>query len=133
MSAPYRYALALTREQAGAVALACEAFARIGMGQLSGIGDHTPGATTVDGLMALREALRAVEPLATTGLPPNASNGKAAPPAADADDDEPPVLSEKQRASLAKRLKLSEDEAHSMDIRGRMPGDEGYDPYEGDN
>ena len=77
MSAPYRYALALTREQAGAVALACEAFARIGMGQLSEIGDHAPGAATVDGLMALREALRAVEPLATAGLPPNASNANA--------------------------------------------------------
>ena len=77
MSAPYRYALALTREQAGAVALACEAFARIGMGQLSEIGDHAPGATTVDGMMALHEALRAVEPLATGGLPPNASHGIA--------------------------------------------------------
>ena len=69
----------------------------------------------------------------TLPMPPNASNGKAAPPAAAADDEEPPVLTEKQRASLAKRLKLSEDEAQSMDIRGRMPGDEGYDPYEGDN
>lgn len=77
MSAVYRYALALTREQAGAVALACEAFARIGMGQLSEIGDHAPGAATVDGMIALREALRAIEPLATGGLPPNASHGIA--------------------------------------------------------
>ncbi len=77
MSAPYRYALALTREQAGAVALACETFARIGMGQLSEVGDHAPGATTVDGMMAIREALRAIEPLATGGLQPNASHGIA--------------------------------------------------------
>jgi hypothetical protein len=77
MSAPYRYALALTEDQAVAVEIACETLARIGMGQLAGVGDHTPAAANVDGLLAVREALRAIEPLATGGLPPNASHGIA--------------------------------------------------------
>lgn len=76
MSAPYRYALALTEDQAVAVEIACETLARIGMGQLAGVGDHTPAGANVDGLLAVREALRAIEPLAT-GLPLHAYHGIA--------------------------------------------------------
>lgn len=75
MTAPYRYALALTREQAEAVNAACELLARVGMGQLKGLCDYAPaGRGNVDAYVALAEALESVEPLAT-GMPHGASPG----------------------------------------------------------
>lgn len=50
---------------------------------------------------------------------------------ADSEDEEPP-LTEKQKATLIKRLKLSDEEAAKMDAWGRLPDDEDYSPDFGD-
>ena len=74
---PYRYALALTREQVEAVNVACELLARVGMGQLRYLADHTPAVRGgVDAMLAVRDALESVEPLATL-RPRNAYPGIA--------------------------------------------------------
>lgn len=68
--------------------------------------------------------------MSTNAVAPPRVTASETPSCAEPEDGEDlPRLTEKQRAGLARRLKLSEDEAKTMDQFGRMPGDNGYDPF----
>lgn len=73
---------------------------------------------------AIKGALQGVKP--TYGL----KGDVAAEAEADAEDEQPPILTDRQKATLAKRLKLTPEEAETMDVRGRLETDEGWDPFE---
>lgn len=65
----------------------------------------------------------------SNGHAPKMNTTRPAAPVPPDTDDDLPRLTPGQRAALAKRLKLTDEEAKTMDEFGRMPDDDGYDPF----